>query len=162
QEKSFQTKAQLQRLSNGLQSLDPTIRDTALNSGEHSEIRGMVGVQNPGANAVDNFNSRLQEIAHVAQIDPRRAIAIVSGLPNSVDRTALRSEALLAIARATIENNASAARDALEQLAASLEDLDTPHPNGSLTSCWAEGIEISLQIGDFELAKSLLKSGLEQ
>src|SRR5262249_38735476 len=46
QEKSFQIKAQLQRLSNGLQSLDPTIRDTALNSGEHSEIRGMVGVQN--------------------------------------------------------------------------------------------------------------------
>src|SRR5207247_4664627 len=47
-ETSVQDRTQLQQLPNGVQSLDPTIRDTALKNGERSDMRGMVGTQSLG------------------------------------------------------------------------------------------------------------------
>jgi len=166
-ETSLQARTQLQRLPNGVQSLDPTIRDTVLKNGERSDIRGMVGVQGLGpilqqANAADMYNARLQEIVHMAEADPRRAIAAAASLPNSAAHIDLSGEALLAIARMKMRNNPSAARDALEQMAESLKGVNTFRLNRGLKDYWAEGIDISVQIGEIELAKRLLKSGLEQ
>jgi len=113
-------------------------------------------------NAADTHNARLQEIVHMAEADPRRAIAAAASLPNSAAPIDLRGEALLAIARMLIRNNPSAARDALEQMAESPKGANTFRLNRGLTNCWEESIDISVQIGEIELAKRLLKSGLEQ
>jgi hypothetical protein len=166
-EASIQAKTQLERLPNGLQSLDPTIRDTPLKNGERSEITGAIGAQDLGsllqqANAADPNNSRVQEIVHMAEADPRRAIAAAANLPNSAAQRDLRAEALIAIARTTMSNNSSAARDALEQMAASLKDANTSSSKHDLNNYWAEGIDISTQIGEVALAQRLLKSGLDQ
>ena len=166
-ETSVQARTQLQRLPNGVQSLDPTIRDTALKNGERSDVRGMVGTQGLGhmlqqAKGADMYNARLQEIVHMAEADPRRAIAAAASLSNSAAHTDLRGEALLAIARVTMRSNPSAARDALEQMIESLKDVNAFRSHRGLTSCWEEAIDISVQIGEIELAKRLLKSGLEQ
>jgi hypothetical protein len=161
-EASIQAKTQLERLPNGVQSLDPTIRDTPLKNGERSDITGAIGAQGLGsllqqANAADPNNSRVQEIARMAEADPRRAIAAAASLPDS-----LRAEALIAIARTTMTNNPSAARDALEQMATSLKGATTSSSKHDLNNYWAEGIDVSTQIGEVELAQSLLKSGLDQ
>ena len=166
-ETSVQARTQLQQLPNGVQSLDPTVRDTALKNGERSDMRGMVGTQGLGhmlqqAKGADMYNARLQEIVHMAEADPRRAIAAAASLSNSAAHTDLRGEALLAIARVTMRSNPSAARDALEQMIESLKDVNAFRSHRGLTSCWEEAIDISVQIGEIELAKRLLKSGLEQ
>jgi len=167
-ESSVQARSQLQRLPSGVQSLDPTIRDTALKNGERSEMKGMVGGQQglgsmlQPANAADVYNVRLQEIGRMAEADPQRAIAAAASLANAAARTDLRSEALLAIARMMMKSNPSAARDALERLTESLKTVNTSRVNRGLKNYFVEGIEISVQIGEFELAKRLLKSGLEQ
>jgi hypothetical protein len=161
-EASIQAKTQLERLPNGIQSLDPTIRDTPLKNGERSDITGAIGAQGLGsllqqANADPN-NSRVQEIARTAEADPRRAIAAAASLP----QMDLRAEALIAIARTTMTNNPSAARDALEQMATSLKGATAFSLKHGLRVYWAEGIDISAQIGEVELAQRLLKSGLDQ
>ncbi len=161
-EASIQAKTQLERLPNGVQSLDPTIRDTPLKNGERSDITGAIGAQGLGslvqqANNTDPNNSRVEEMARTAEADPRRAIAAAANLPDS-----LRAEALIAIARTTATNNPSAARDALEQMATSLEAATTSISKHDLNNYWTEGIDISTQIGEVELAQRLLKSGLDQ
>jgi hypothetical protein len=159
-EASTHARTQLKRLPNGIQSLDPTIRDTALKDGERSDTRGAIGTQCIGsllqANADPN-NAAAQEIVHMAEADPGRAIAAAASLSVS-----LRADALIAIARATMRNNPSAARDALEQMAASLKPTPTSGSKLDLNNYWEEGIDISTQIGEAELAKRLLKSGLDQ
>jgi len=156
-EASIQAKTQLERLPNGIQSLDPTIRDTPQKNGERSDITGAIGAQGAllqHANAGDPNNSRVQEIARTAESDPRRAIAATASLPDS-----LRAEALIAIARATMHNHPSAARDALEQMAASLKGATTSSSKHDLNNYWVEGIDISTQIGEVALAQRLLKLG---
>lgn len=86
-EASIQAKNQLQRLPNGIQSLDPTIRDSPLHNGERSDITGAIGAQGLGslqANAADSNNSRVQEIERTAEADPRRAITAADSLPDSL------------------------------------------------------------------------------
>ena len=161
-EASIHAKTQLERLPNGIQSLDPTVRDTPLKNGERSDITGAIGAQGIGslvqqANAADPNNSRVQEIARAAEADPRRAIAAAASLPVSA-----RADALIAIARATMRNNPSAARDALEQVVESLKGTTTSSSKHDLNNYWAEGIDISTKISEVALAQRLLKSGLDQ
>lgn len=59
-------------------------------------------------------------------------------------------------------NNPSAARDALEQMVASSKGATTSSSKHDFNDYWAEGIDISTQIGEVALAQSLLKSGLDQ
>jgi hypothetical protein len=163
-EASVQAKTQLERLPNGIQSLDPTIRDTPLKDGERSDITSAIGAQGLGSllRQADPNNSRVQEIAHMAETDPRRAIAAAASLPSTASQTDLRVETLIAIARRTMNSNPSAARDALEQMATSLKDSTASSLKNGLNNYWVEGIDISIQIGEVALAQRLLKSGMEQ
>jgi hypothetical protein len=161
-EASIQAKTQLEKLPNGLQSLDPTIRDTSLKNGERSEITGAMGAQGSLLQQGDPNNSRVQEIARTAETDPRRAIAAAASLPSTATQRDLRAETLIAIARRTMNNNPSAARDALEQMATSLKDSTASSLKNGPNNYWVEGIDISTQIGEVALAQRLLKSGMEQ
>jgi hypothetical protein len=157
-ETSIEAKVQLQRLPNGIQSLDSTIRDSPLKNGERSDITGAIGPQGPSVqpSAADPNNAG-QASGPLAEADPRRAIAAAASLPDS-----LRADALITIARSTMHNNPSAARDALEQMVISLKGATIFSSKQNLNNYWVEGINISARIGEVKLAQQLLNSGLEQ
>ncbi len=169
---SQQTQAQLQKFPNGMQSLDPTIRDTPLKKGEMSRISsasvGMQGQMDPmlqRQQTVEAYNSRIAEIARLAEDNPRQAIAKAMTLPASDGSTSPRAGALLNIARISLKKNPSASRDALEQMLDSLKSIDIYGQGdeiGTQHEYWAEGIHIAMQLGDVGLAKSLLKAGIDQ
>jgi hypothetical protein len=169
---SQQAQAQLQKFPNGMQSLDPTIRDTPLNKGEtsgitsaSSEVQGYTDPMLQRQQTVEVENSRIAEIARLAEDNPRQAIARATALPTSDGSTAPRAQALLDIARVARKKNPLAARDALEQMLDSLNSVDTYSQGdefGTQGEYWAEGIHIAIQLGEVGLAKSLLKAGIDQ
>ena len=65
----------------------------------------------------------------------------------------------MAIARTAMKKSPSAARDALEEMAASLKAA--PHPYHALED-WGEGMTIAKEMGELELAVKLFRSGMEQ
>jgi hypothetical protein len=169
---SQQTQAQLQKFPNGMQSLDPTIRDAPIKKGEASGISsasvGMQSQMDPmlqRQQTVEAYNSRIAEIARLAEDNPRQAIARATTLPASDGSTAPRSGALLNIARISLKKNPSASREALEQMLDSLKSVDIYSQGdeiGTQHEYWAEGIHIAMQLGEVGLAKSLLKAGIDQ
>ena len=99
----------------------------------------------------------------MAEDNPRQAIAAALTLPESVGSAWRaefpRAQAYLAIARTVMKKNPSAAKDALEEMAASLEHA--PYPYHAMES-WIEGMAIAKELGDVDLAVKLFRSGMEQ
>jgi plastocyanin len=167
--------AQLNKYPNGLQSLDPTVRDTPLRKGEEPGMRGF-GVGR-GAKALQDSQSaeiyqrQANEILKQAGDDPRQAIATAATLPVQAGHTVPRSETLLRIAQVEWKKNASASKEALEQMADSLKKVDpaTYRPvelriqvGMRVQYCWSDGVELANNMKDIDLARSLLHDGLEQ
>ena len=80
-----------------------------------------------------------------------------------------RSETLLRIAQAGWKKNASASKEALEQMADSLKKVDPAIRVGlrlnlalRVQYCWSEGVELANNMKDTDLARSLLQEGVEQ
>ena len=160
-----EAQAQLKDFPNGIQSLNPAIRDTPLRKGEEASTEGMVG---RGIGPIlqedritEAYESRIAEIVRVAESNPKQAIGAASGLPNSAGTAVPRAKALLNIARVTMTKNPLAARDALEAMSESLRDVEPTGRSGPM-DCWAEGIEIATKIGEIDLARKLLKEGIDQ
>jgi len=160
---SAAVQAQVKQFPNGLQSLDPAVRDTPPKKGEHSRMSGMVG-QNIGpmmlqSNTAEAYDSRVAEIVRLAENNPTQAIEAALALPNSAGPLAPRAQALLGIAGAIAAKNPSAARDALDRMAESLKSVE---PTGQIGTrdYWAEGIEVAAKIDEMDLAKKLLKGGI--
>jgi hypothetical protein len=57
------------------------------------------------------------------------------------------------------KKNSSAARDALEEMAASLKHAPYPYPT---MENWLEGMAIAREMGELDLAVKLFRSGMEQ
>lgn len=169
---SQKTKSQLGQFPNGIRSLDPTIRDTQVKKGERSAISsatvGMQGHLGPvlqTRSTEDAYNTRIADIERLATSDPRQAIAAAATLPTSIGIIAPRVEAFLTIARATVKKNPSVAKEALEEMVDSLKIVGSPDqgkPVGHRAPYWIEGMDIAMQIGESDLSKKLLKSGLEE
>jgi hypothetical protein len=70
-----------------------------------------------------------------------------------------RAQAYVAIARAVMKKNPSAARDALEEMAKTLKNA--AHPYHALEH-WGEGMTIAKEMGEADLAVKLFRSGMEQ
>ena len=170
-----QVQAQLNKYPNGLQSLDPTVRDTPLRKGEEPGMQG-VGVGR-GAKALQDWHSteiyqrQANEILKQAGDDPRQAIATAATLPVQAGHTVPRSETLLRIAQVGWKKNPSASKDALEQMADSLKKVDPTMygrvgvPIGvglRVQYCWSEGVQLANNMKDTDLARSLLQEGMEQ
>lgn len=170
-----QVQAQLNKYPNGLQSFDPTVRDTPLRQGEESGMQG-VGIGR-GATALqdshsaDIYQRQANEILKQAGDDPRQAIAKAATLPVQAGHTAPRSETLLRIAQVGWKKNPSASKEALEQMADSLKKVD-PAMYGRVgiplnlglrvQYCWSDGVELANNMKDADLARSLLQEGMEQ
>src|SRR5215472_2787551 len=126
-----QVQAQVNKYPNGLQSLDPTVRDTPLRKGEESGMLG-VSMTSRGASgkAVQDWHSaeiyrrQANEILKQAEDDPRQAIASAATLPVQAGQAVPRSETLLRIAQVAWKKNPSASKEALEQMADSLKKVD--------------------------------------
>lgn len=162
---SPEAQAQLKDFPNGIQSLNPAIRDTPLRKGEEASTGGMVGMgiapMLQQAKITEAYESRIAEIARVAESNPQQAIAAASGLPNSAGTAVPRAKALLNIAQVAMSKNPLAARDALEAMSESLRNVEPNGPSGP-RDYWAEGIEIATKIEEIDLAKKLLKEGIGQ
>jgi hypothetical protein len=157
--------AQLKDFPNGIQSLNPAIRDTPPKKGESSGIDGMVGMgiapELEQAKIIDTYESQIAGIVKMAEGNPKQAIEAANGLPNSVGALAPRAEALLKIARVAMTKNPFGARDALEGMSESLSNVEPSGRRGPM-DYWAEGIKIATKIGEIDLAKKLLKEGMGQ
>jgi hypothetical protein len=151
---SQQVQLQLKHFPNGIQSLDPSIRDTAPKEGESVHMLGGSiggldqGVSNETEQLLNATNARVREVVRMAEDNPRQAIAAAATLPESVGqdlpREFPRAEAYLEIARALIKRNASAAKDALDAMAESLK----PAAHGyRVMNEWVEGILIAKRNG---------------
>ncbi len=165
---SQQAQFQLKQFPNGVQSLDPTIRDTPAQEGEQPGLTGgPTGPLNQMLQLLERSQARAEEIGHSAEDNPRQAIAAAASLPESVpfgsnggeDEFFPRAQAYVAIARTAMKKNPSAARDALEEMAASLKDA--AHPYHALEH-WGEGMTIAEEMGELELAVKLFRSGVQQ
>ena len=162
---SPEAKAQLEQFPKGIQSIDPTVRDTLLRKGEGGGTTGVAG-QTLGsvlAEAVgsDAYNARISEIIAMAENNPRPAITAASALPLSAASIAPRSKALIGVARVAMKKDPAATRDALESMANSLKDVE-PSAHYGQRDYYADGIEIAVHIGEIELAKRLLKGGMDE
>ena len=162
---SPEVQAQLKDLPKGIQSLNSAIRDTPLREGEKASTGGMVGMgiapMLQQAKITEAYESHIVEIVRVAESNPKQAIEMASGLPNSADTVTPRAEALLKIAQVAMTKNPSAARDALEAMSESLRNVEPTGRSGP-RDYWAEGIEIATKINETDLAKKLLKEGMGQ
>lgn len=162
---STEAQAQLKDFPNGIQSLNPAIRDTPLRKGEEASTAGMVGMgiapELQQAKITEAYESRIAEIVRVAESNPQQAIEAASGLPNSAGTEAPRAKALLNIAQVTMTKNPLASRDALQAMSESLRNVEPTGRSGP-RDYWAEGIEIAVKIKETDLAKKLLKEGMGQ
>lgn len=166
---SQEAKAQLKQFPNGVQSLDSTIRDTPLSKGEHSRLEGTVGAGDLTPYLVSGktmaaYGDRSDELAKIAPVNPKQAIASTASLPDAAERLAPRAEALLAIARATARTNPGAAQSAINEMAESLNKTDPSAQKQywEQSAFWIEGSEIAHRIGDDDLATKLIHQGLAQ
>ena len=169
--------AQLDKYPNGLQSLDPTVRDTPLRKGEEPGMQG-VSMTSPGASgkvlqdwhSAEIYQRQANEILKQAGDDPRQAIAKAATLPVQAGHTVPRSETLLRIAQVGWKKNPSASKEALEQMADSLKKVDPAMYRIGLRVgvglrvqyCWSDGVELANNMKDTDLARSLLQEGMEQ
>jgi|HubBroStandDraft_6_1064221.scaffolds.fasta_scaffold59925_1 hypothetical protein len=162
---SPEVQAQLKDLPKGIQSLNSAIRDTPLREGEKASTGGMVGMgiapMLQQAKITEAYESHIVEIVRVAESNPKQAIEMASGLPNSADTVTPRAEALLKIAQVAMTKNPSAARDALEAMSESLRNVE-PTGHSGPRDYWAEGIKIATKVDEIDLAKKLLKEGMSQ
>jgi hypothetical protein len=108
-------------------------------------------------------NARVQEIGRIAETNPRQAIAAAATLPDAVGKywraDFPRAQAYLAIAHTAMKKNPSAARDALQEMAASLEHV--PYAYHAMEN-WIEGMAIAREMDEVNLAVKLFRSGMEQ
>ena len=173
-----QVQAQLNKYPNGLQSLDPTVRDTPLRKGEEPGMQG-VSTTSPGASgkvlqdwhSAEIYQRQANEILKQAGDDPRQAIATAATLPVQAGHTVPRSETLLRISQVGWKKNPSASKEALEQMADSLKKVD-PAMYGRfglrvgvglrVQYCWSDGVQLANNMKDTDLARSLLQEGMEQ
>ncbi len=165
---SQQAKSQLKQFPNGVQSLDPTIRDTPLKQGEAPHLNGAVGVEDMSSylqtkQAAQAYETRANEIARQAQDNPKQALAAAASLPETVGSHFPRADALLGIARTTATKDPSIAKDALAQMMEILKKIDpSARPGAKDPSAYAiEGSDIAKHMGDLDLARKLIAAGLE-
>lgn len=163
--RSQQAQLQLKQFPNGIQSVDPSIRDTPPKNGDAGQGLGMsFGPPNKTGQDLKNSEARAKEIGRMAEDNPRQAIAAAATLPESVDLfpglgVFPRAQAYVAIARAAMKKNPSAAKDALEEMAACLKHATYPY---HAMDSWSEGMEIAKDMGEVDLAVKLFQSGMEQ
>jgi len=173
-----QVQAQLNKYPNGLQSLDPTVRDTPLKKGEEPGVQAFL-TTSPGAvgralqdwHSAEIYQRQTDEILKQAGDDPRQAIATAATLPLQAGHAVPRSERLLSIAQVAWKKNPSASKEALEQMADSLKNVD-PAMYGRfelrvevalhVQHSWSEGVQLANNMKDTDLARSLLQDGMEQ
>jgi hypothetical protein len=173
-----QVQAQLNKYPNGLQSLDPTVRDTPLRKGEEPGMQGIL-TTSPGvfgrvlqdSRSAEIYQRQENEILKQAEDDPRQAIATAATLPAQAGHAVPRSETLFRIAQMGWKKNPSASKEALEQLADSLKKVDPAIYGRSglrvgvgvrVQYCWSEGAQLANNMKDTDLARSLLQEGMEQ
>jgi hypothetical protein len=166
---SQQAQLHLKQFPNGIQSLDPSIGDTTPKEGEappHVWISTPEldrGVSNESNRILNAANARVREIIHMASDNPRQAIAAAATLPESVGPDwpfeFPRAQAYLGIARALMQTNPPAAKDALGEM---LESLKPVAQGYQAVNNWLEGIAIAKEMGEVDLALKLFRAGIEQ
>jgi hypothetical protein len=166
---SQQAQLQLKQFPNGVQSLDPSLGDSAPKQGElpHRVWLSTAELDRRVPNHTDQVNpanARVREIVRTAPDNPAQATAAAATLPEAVGFSDVpvlfpRAEAYLGIARALMKSDPSVARDALEQMSDSLKHIANAYRP---MHQWTDGIMVAKEMGDADLAVGLFRSGLEE
>ena len=155
-----QLRAVMDKYPQGLQSLDPGLRDTPRTAGEKSQLY-MMASGGGESSAEDLLRAQLrereQQIVKDSAKDPRQAIAAAAGLPGSLRGMTFKSQALEGIARANLKRNPSAAKDALDELRKSLEGL----PLREQATYLSTAADLYLQLGEKDTAEKTVGEGLK-
>ena len=168
---SQQAQLHLKQFPNGIQSLDPSLGDTAPKEGEPPHQTWIStpefdrGANNQINQDLQAAHARVQEVVGTAENNPRQAIAAAGTLPETIGSSDWplvfpRVEAYLGIARLLTKKNPSVADDALEQMAESLKHMTSPPYQ--ITGQWLEGIAIAREMNKPDLVLNLFRSGMEQ
>jgi len=153
----------MDKYPNGMQSLDPTMRDTPKKPGEHSNIGMSISSNSkkgsgggaPAAGVNQNQQLAAQYRTQVARIvadaatDPRQATAEALALPNEIGWSHPRCEALEQIARANVEKHPAAAKNAVDELLKNAEALDA----GKRSQFVAQAANLYLKLDDKDAAR---------
>jgi hypothetical protein len=162
---STEGQAQLKQFPNGIQSLNPAIRDTPLKKGESDSLEGMVGPSIAPmlqeSSVADDSERQIAEIVQKAESNPKQAIEMASALPASAGNNAPRAEAMLKIAQAVGERAPSVVREALERMSESLNNVK-PIGQAQYKDYFAEAIGTAMKIGEVDFAKKLLSQGMDE
>ncbi|HWZ43264.1 MAG TPA: hypothetical protein VNW97_07290 [Candidatus Saccharimonadales bacterium] len=157
--------ASLEKLPNGMQSLDPNMTDVPLKDGQNGGIGSSVTTGNSAASSV-SANYLLEESRRKAfQIiadsnkNPLQAIAQAQGLPMTVadQRSSPRAQALEGIARENLKTSPGAARQAVDELRKTVVDL----PLRAQVQFLASSADLYLQLGEKESAGKVVEEGFK-
>ena len=157
-----QLRAVMEKYPQGLQSLDPGMRDTPRTEGDHGNLS--MSVSSGGGRSataedllVEALRQRVRQIVNDSAKEPRQAIAAVASLPGTIRGIQFKAEALEGIARANLKKNPSAAKEALDELRKSLEGL----PLRDQANYLAAAADLYLQLGDKDAAERALGEGMK-
>lgn len=154
----------LAQYPNGVQSLDPTIRNTPVQPGENSGMSMSVSTGSksrggsarlPGQQLIAQYQAEMERIVRAAPDNPRQAIAQAAALPEEVSGAHLRGQALQQIARVVWKKDPAAARDALDELV----KLTERYPGFSRSQTLASVAEMYLNLGETDAARKAIEQG---
>src|SRR5215469_18093121 len=128
---SQQAQLHLKQFPNGIQSLDPSLGDSAPKAGEPPHQTWIStpeldrAMSNPINQDLNAYQPRVQEIARTAEENPSQAMAAAATLPQTIGSPDWpfvfpRVQAYLGIARTLMKKNPSVADQALGQMSESL------------------------------------------
>ncbi len=127
---NYSLKPILGRYPQGLQYLDPTLRDSPLRKGESSELSVTLRMgQAAQGGQPDRTEADLENLSHGilerAKTDPEGALMAAIRLPQFSSRpdTMPRADTLEALAHATVDSSPKVAESALEELGRTIEDI---------------------------------------
>jgi hypothetical protein len=150
-------KAQLDKLPNGLQSIDPSLTDVPSKNGGMSSS---VGGSSQGAEYVGyELARKAEEIADGSEKSPEQAVAQAASLPVKVgDRRVFpRLLALQGIARRNVKKNPLVANQALDELVKALPDVPLWVQSDYLSSA----ARLYLQMEEQESVEKIVAQGFK-
>ncbi len=154
----------LAQYPNGLQSLDPTIRNTPAQPGENSGLSmsvntgrrgGGPGRPGPTQQLIAQYQAEGERIVQSAPANPRQAIAQAAALPEQIGRSRPRGQVLQGIARAVWKKDPAAARDALDELV----KLTARYEGFSRSQTLASAAQMYLDLGETDAARKAIEQG---
>ncbi|HZQ90812.1 MAG TPA: hypothetical protein VFA60_03375 [Terriglobales bacterium] len=159
----------IEKYANGLQSLDPTIRDTPLGPGEHSSLNvglllkashqgsdGLVTPFNTDAQVRSQYRAEVARIIEASRSNPMQALARADSLPEVITGYWARAAALQGIAGVALKSDPSAASSAVGELRRLAGHVESQYLRATFLISVAD---LYLTLGNRDAAQEAIQDG---